>query len=158
MSNLTDCVSRSNRSLATNFLNAADSKMQFYWCDGQTIFNLFFSLFFSLIIGLPEVLETSSIQAGCLWQYPCLAQNGPCIDGAVCFQKDYSGFKCECDRQSNNEKNSCVKEGFQEGVFGTNIPRGGRPVAVSFRFGWDPIKKYFFDGRSQSRHKQSFFM
>jgi hypothetical protein len=22
-------------------------------------------------IGLPEVLETNSIQAGCLWQYPC---------------------------------------------------------------------------------------
>ena len=106
--------------------------MQFYWCDGQTIFNLFFSLFFSLIIGLPEVLETSSIQAGCLWQYPCLAQNGPCIDGAVCFQKDYSGFKCECDQPKNSDKNSCVKEGFQEGVFGTNIPRGGRPVAVSF--------------------------
>ena len=75
-------------------------------------------------------METSAIQAGCLWQYPCLAQNGPCIDGAVCFQKDYNGFKCECDRPSAE---NCVKEGFQEGVFGTNIPRGGgRPVAVSF--------------------------
>ena len=50
----------------------------------------------------------------------------------MCFQKDYSGFKCECDQPKNSDKNSCVKEGFQEGVFGTNIPRGGRPVAVSF--------------------------
>ena len=79
------------------------------------------------LLGLPEVLETSSIQAGCLWQYPCLAPNGPCIEGAVCFQKDFNGFRCECDHAE-----VCTKEAFQDGVFGNT--RGGRPVAVSFYY------------------------
>ena len=49
-------------------------------------------------IGLPEVLETSEIQAGCVWEYPCLSKSGgPCVLGSVCFQQGTSGFRCECD-------------------------------------------------------------
>ena len=51
-------------------------------------------------IGLPEVLETSDIQTGCVWNYPCLSKSGgPCIEGSVCFQQGTSGFRCECDDQ-----------------------------------------------------------
>ena len=48
-------------------------------------------------IGLPDVLETSGIQATCVWQYPCLAKSSPCVEGSVCFQQGTSGFKCDCD-------------------------------------------------------------
>ena len=49
-------------------------------------------------IGLPEVLETSKIKAGCVWEYPCLSKSGgPCVMGSVCFQQGTSGFRCECD-------------------------------------------------------------
>ena len=48
-------------------------------------------------IGLPDVLETSGIQATCVWQYPCLAKTSPCVEGSVCFQQGTSGFKCDCD-------------------------------------------------------------
>ena len=58
-------------------------------------------------IGLPEVLETSDIQPGCVWDYPCLSKSGgPCIEGSVCFQQGTSGFRCECDDQVCTKSNT----------------------------------------------------
>ena len=58
-------------------------------------------------IGLPEVMETSDIQAGCVWNYPCLSKSGgPCIEGSVCFQQGTSGFRCECDDQVCTKSNA----------------------------------------------------
>ena len=72
-------------------------------------------------IGLPDVLETNSIESGCLWQYAC--DNRPCIDGATCVQEGLSGFKCLCDFAQ-----VCTKNGFQDpGANDTPM----RPIAVS---------------------------
>ena len=51
-------------------------------------------------IGLPDVLETSGIESGCVWDYPCLSKDpkaSPCVPGSVCFQEGTAGFRCECD-------------------------------------------------------------
>ncbi len=72
-------------------------------------------------IGLPDVLETSGIQATCVWQYPCLAKNSPCVEGSVCFQQGTSGFKCDCDWPV------CVKDQQHPGQ---NLPPINQPVKV----------------------------
>jgi hypothetical protein len=77
-------------------------------------------------IGLPDVLETASIEAGCIWQYPCLSQSGPCIEGAVCFQHDFDGFQCECE----NAK-VCTKPGHHQGSQNGLGYSPGAPIAVS---------------------------
>ena len=66
-------------------------------------------------IGLPEVMETSDIQAGCVWDYPCLSKTGsPCIEGSVCFQQGTSGFRCECDDQVCTKPNSYERPNINE--------------------------------------------
>ena len=66
-------------------------------------------------IGLPEVMETSDIQTGCVWDYPCLSKTGsPCIEGSVCFQQGTSGFRCECDDQVCTKSNSYERPNINE--------------------------------------------
>lgn len=77
-------------------------------------------------IGLPEVLETASIESGCMWQYPCLSS--PCIEGAACLQQSISGFKCECEHAP-----VCTKEAFLSNhIQGNSVLTNGKTVAVSF--------------------------
>ena len=66
-------------------------------------------------IGLSEVMETSDIQAGCVWDYPCLSKSGgPCIEGSVCFQQGTSGYRCECDDQICTKSNAYPKNNVIE--------------------------------------------
>ena len=77
-------------------------------------------------IGLPEVLETSGIGAGCVWDYPCLAKAGsgrfPCVPGSVCFQRGTAGFRCECDGPV------CTKTDNNSGAAGESQPPQPTPA------------------------------
>ena len=73
-------------------------------------------------IGLPEVMETSDIQAGCVWDYPCLSKSGgPCIEGSVCFQQGTSGFRCECDDQICTKSNAYPKHNIVDKTIDSNL-------------------------------------
>jgi hypothetical protein len=49
-------------------------------------------------IGLPEVMETYEVRAGCGWEFPCAPATGPppCGPGQLCTQEGMSGHSCAC--------------------------------------------------------------
>ena len=59
-------------------------------------------------IGLPDVLETLDIRAGCVWEYPCTAGPGPCPAGETCSQDGLSGFRCSCPAPPCGHSNSSL--------------------------------------------------
>ena len=48
------------------------------------------------VIGLPEVLDTTDIRPGCVWDFPCV--EAPCGPGEVCSQDGHTGFRCSCSQ------------------------------------------------------------
>ncbi len=48
------------------------------------------------LIGLPEVLETYEVRAGCGWEFPCAAAVSPCGAGETCSQEGMAGHSCSC--------------------------------------------------------------
>ncbi|XP_071054832.1 chondroitin sulfate proteoglycan 4 isoform X2 [Onthophagus taurus] len=48
-------------------------------------------------IGLPDVLVSSGLHTGCVWEYKCVHKS--CTGKSVCVQDGLDGFKCVCDRK-----------------------------------------------------------
>ncbi|KZC12862.1 Chondroitin sulfate proteoglycan 4, partial [Dufourea novaeangliae] len=59
-------------------------------------------------LGLPDVKISQGIVIGCVWGYPCVQTDPPCVNGAVCSQLGVSSFDCRCDQPS------CIKPDHAE--------------------------------------------
>lgn len=57
--------------------------------------------------GLPNVLVSEGLLAGCMWQYPCLKK--PCEDNAQCIQEGLDSFYCKCQEEN------CISSNFSDG-------------------------------------------
>ena len=50
--------------------------------------------------GLQQAEVSFGLQPTCIWRYPCAEQ--PCIASAVCVERDYHRFVCQCDEVRKN--------------------------------------------------------
>lgn len=57
--------------------------------------------------GLPNVLVSEGLLAGCMWQYPCLKK--PCEDNAQCIQEGLDSFYCKCQEEN------CISSNYSDG-------------------------------------------
>lgn len=57
--------------------------------------------------GLPNVLTSEGLLAGCMWQYPCLKK--PCDDNSQCIQEGLDSFYCKC------QEDNCISSNYSDG-------------------------------------------
>lgn len=57
--------------------------------------------------GLPNVIVSEGLLAGCMWQYPCLRK--PCDHNLQCIQEGLDLFHCKC------QEDNCISSNYSDG-------------------------------------------
>ncbi|TRY66991.1 hypothetical protein TCAL_11761 [Tigriopus californicus] len=85
-------------------------------------------------IGLNDVLETSGIQADCVWEFPCLQDRKLCLGIGSCSQKGTQDYECSCqDGKCNSGSRTSPEPKNLELVAlkALEVEEGGRALLTS---------------------------